>query len=1200
MHFFKNSVSFIAVMCVFGATYAAVAPGRVGVLGAASTSSRRLPALSNIMKAAGITTSGTALTATSVSKGTALVSDADCVEDYRDCMKGDDACGSNFEECTTNVLFHGHMSECVSTLYQCSSSAIQSLFGTSDLNALSKVDSYVADTNNTEVARYTYPTDGSIMGMDIIGAATRNKLSAADCVKKYKNCLNKDTVCGEDFELCTSDSEFKKQAALCDNVLSRCQKEGFQQLFGNNQTTKPVGRNLKKPAEGSVKDWIEDGELLAASNAVNTCYKVIDNCFLSACAKNPYSCVEGVNVKTIQAADELIGVDASGTRKITNNSTATGKTVASDVRKYFRASCTDTIGDNQYCFMTFNEGRKPSKADLKDEELRDDIFGQAYDTRKNITNTKVQELLKKFDTNAKNKCLDVFKTCAVRSCGGGSGAVCYTRVFGDDTANKVVKSINYGTTYVDIKAGCEAIVNTDANCKYMAATMRDENNEYSYTFSDDGETGAFATLFPQSDGTTNTSDIVVATLNAELAASYNDVEIANMKKACKNVVTGCVKSMCGSEYSNCYRNRSDIKVGTYTTENATFNKSMNRVGGVLDYTIVQGLCALTVKNNSACEESFAIAKAGLKDNGIADLTKGWNYGIEDGQNSTLGGAWRNSARSVGVSAEKIQNYDANGKMLCKCTEPKGNASKTKRGLTLANQSSKSVDICLEDGGYSNCTEHDMVTEDIYLETQAVNDVFQEVLADIESEAQAIYNAKLTKEQNVCLASNPNSNPDSTFVWAKLKAKLPTDYAQKGFGNTTIASNELYDSFCRVKVTIKSSDPTVNTLINGGSVEIHEVKTGMFGIDGLMPDKKLTGEKALKGNNESTAYFSAGDAFTCGSWISQDTLDKITQKVAADARAEAGEGSQKEKNTKLWATLGTGLAGGIGSYFGMDAIQRNGSSLGGLLKTDTTSSSTKNAEKCVKAVQTARTRLMAAQNAPANSAALTSFQTAANNALTEAALAGVDTADINFYGNAYNANMVQNTIQDNTLYVNAWNACLGRLSPQSPQRGYVQDIVNYLTGVSGTRYYAVESYNELVATTLDNTALCNYGSDGLLLPSNTASTTTNQPVYDTSDWNTYTYNLNTLEQRCQMRRTEDEDDRKARLKANMITGAVTSVATAAIAGGIVASVQNAKYEEAANDAVKEWLDNVGSKIQCWIGNNEVATYGQTVGIEITEE
>ncbi|MBP5794990.1 MAG: hypothetical protein J6W41_03155, partial [Alphaproteobacteria bacterium] len=846
MRFFKNSVSFIAIMCVCGAAAAAVVASSSSRVGVVSAASRRLPSLSNIAKTSGTTTTSSTTTS---STGTGLISDTDCIDDYRACMKGENACGPDFEECTTNVLFHGHMGECFSTLYQCSPAAINRLFGTSNLDALSNIANYVADTNNTEVARYTYPTDGSVMGVDIIGAATRNKLDTADCVKKYKRCLNKDNVCGEDFELCTSDTEFKKQAAMCDSTLARCQKEGFQQLFGEKITTKPSNKRLSNYAGGDIEQWVADGAALAAANAVNTCYKVVDNCFANACAKNPYSCVEDVDWSVVNAAQSVGSADVNavvGNYADANGNIQTGRQMATDVRKFFRAACTDTIGSNQYCYMTFNDGKKPSKTDLQDEDIREDIFGEAYASRKTILTTKVNELVKNFDTTARNKCIETFKSCAVQSCGGGSGAACYSRAFRGAAGQN---SINNDIVYSDIENGCAAIVNTDANCRFMAAMQ--DGDTYSYQMGGNiAGNDTFSNLFPKYE-TDNGRSVIVAALNTDLSTAYNDAAIAQMKKQCQTVAANCVKSMCGTDYQNCYRNRNDIALNTYNTTSDSFNRSMNRVGGVLDYTIVQGLCVSAVKNADACSESLAIARATMADN--ESTAAGW------GTNTTVGGAWNTSANQN--YNQEVQETDPNtGKKLCDCD----NGDKR---------------ICdYEDGGVTGCSTPHMISQSIAQENWAVDTVFKEILVDVEREAQAKYNAKLTHEQNICLAQNSAANPDATFVWAKLKGKMKSDYSAHGLGdNGSVPSNDLYNSFCRVKVILKSEDKDIETLLSGGKITVTEQRDGLFGIDGLARDKTSS---VGSGQNESSAYFAVGDPFTCGAWVSDKTLDAVSQKVAA--------------------------------------------------------------------------------------------------------------------------------------------------------------------------------------------------------------------------------------------------------------------------------------------------------------------------------
>lgn len=174
MSLLKKTIGFIAVLGVLPAAFAVTA--RPSVIG---TASRRMPTMSTVISSGSTSTSG------SVSN---LLANAECIDAYTACMKGGDACGSNFEECTTKVLFHGKMPQCLSTLAQCSSSGVSSLFGTSNTTALSNVAS-----KNTygEVTDYTYPTDGSVLGQLIVGAAISNKYDTSNCVKRYTSCLKK-------------------------------------------------------------------------------------------------------------------------------------------------------------------------------------------------------------------------------------------------------------------------------------------------------------------------------------------------------------------------------------------------------------------------------------------------------------------------------------------------------------------------------------------------------------------------------------------------------------------------------------------------------------------------------------------------------------------------------------------------------------------------------------------------------------------------------------------------------------------------------------------------------------------------------------------------------------------------------------------------------------------------------------------------
>ena len=126
MFLLKKSISFVAILACLPAASAATA--RPSVLGNAA---RRMPTMSTYV-------TGTTTSTTTMSN---LLANAECIDAYTSCIKGADACGSGFEECTTKVLFHAKMPQCLSTLAQCSASGITSLFGTSNTTALSNVAS---------------------------------------------------------------------------------------------------------------------------------------------------------------------------------------------------------------------------------------------------------------------------------------------------------------------------------------------------------------------------------------------------------------------------------------------------------------------------------------------------------------------------------------------------------------------------------------------------------------------------------------------------------------------------------------------------------------------------------------------------------------------------------------------------------------------------------------------------------------------------------------------------------------------------------------------------------------------------------------------------------------------------------------------------------------------------------------------------
>nr|MBQ0091622.1 hypothetical protein [Candidatus Enterousia merdequi] len=522
-----KAFSLISVMAVIPAAMAATS--RVSMI---SRASPRLPSIAGYIASAN--------KATTTASGTSYLADVDCLNNYSDCIKADDACGSDFEECTTNALLHVHTPKCLNVLSQCTPAGMSSLFGTNNLSAIS---AYTTDDNEEKV--YAYPTTDSALGQMITAAQIANQLPLDQCVKKYTSCLKKDSVCGEDFELCTDNKEFKKQAIACASTLARCKADGKKELFGDTAKAAALA-----PAAGSrLGEMVTEGAALAVNNAVATCNKVTDQCIINACSKNPNKCIEGRKEILIRIADSTNGGRAITNEDLIDISALTEKR---DVKNYISQECKQTIGSNKYCYMTV-EGKPVTKESvLKDPETVDEVFEDMYGGefgRFAALKDKINQITDNFDAKIQDKCIDAMSSCAMRSCGSGIGSVCYTQSRDGSTGNvNIIKDGERGKSYKEIKSACRAIVDTDANCQY-AAVLNTDNLFGDYM--SDGKS-VFSTLFPQ---TSEGKDVIgiVAYLNSLLATSYNEAAIENLRKQCQTTALSCVKSMCGKDYVNCYR-----------------------------------------------------------------------------------------------------------------------------------------------------------------------------------------------------------------------------------------------------------------------------------------------------------------------------------------------------------------------------------------------------------------------------------------------------------------------------------------------------------------------------------------------------------------------------------------------------------------------------------------------------------------------
>ena len=138
MTILRKSISLLALFSIVPAAWAVtMRPSAISTTTGALTAtavngaSRRLPVSTGYRLLSGNVVGAAT---TSSSSSVASLDDVECVEEYTSCITGDDACGSDFEECTTNVLFHAQMTDCTSTLMQCTPSGIANLFGINNIN----------------------------------------------------------------------------------------------------------------------------------------------------------------------------------------------------------------------------------------------------------------------------------------------------------------------------------------------------------------------------------------------------------------------------------------------------------------------------------------------------------------------------------------------------------------------------------------------------------------------------------------------------------------------------------------------------------------------------------------------------------------------------------------------------------------------------------------------------------------------------------------------------------------------------------------------------------------------------------------------------------------------------------------------------------------------------------------------------------
>ena len=793
-----------------------------------------------------------------------------------------------------------------------------------------------------------------------------DQLDSMRCTMRYMACLRMDMVCGENFELCDTERRFRTGRMFCESELARCPADTINHMFGldgtnrvswtddNNPANRAlcdgewlvVRRNLmrngqviqlsdidlrcsaadRNNAEGLCRE-IWNGAAWAAGNAIGTCRRVAEACVMRACRNDPHKCLSDLTsqqqLQTVGMVNEVVNNSEETRAAAATAATAATTTslrvaqsslrvppallnnyannmlwTSGQVNAYLRSECMAEIGGNEFCMMVANPGmplataqRSVNNQDQIEFQLTYDIImGGAGLNIRNWASIRSVEWLAAAVSNSIAHCVAATEECVKNTCGRGSMAMCYGR--SRNPANGTVDL----TQNEEIQRMCQPIVDNNQHCRDFRGV---DQGAWAFVW------GTGSTV--ASGGTPNfviaeDSLNVAQRLSIQLQSAFSEAGKARMRRTCEEQATACVRRECGNDFTRCLvrgargvRGASDetestravMTMGAARTARTGTDDGMMGVlglGGLASGTVAndifsgaraggfsvemaRGLCMFSMRSIQACQDWFDLQFAEDATNNFASIDS-WGAELSARHSWASMDGRTNQQTTCTWSTTPILDEDDN--------------------------------VIGQNTSVAHCT-------------GVQNRIFNELIADVANNAQQTLVRAANDARNQCLDRNRAVAALPNFVWASMSEinldreprvipanstpeEIDRIMAQddndglfnpvRGLSARWVSQNQsadIWNGFCAAKVTMSSDDTELNKVLNGG---------------------------------DFVRYFSIGDTFICGGWITQAQLSAIDTNVRGNV--SLGNHERQRSHAAIWTIAGA-MAGGAGGAIGGRAV-----------------------------------------------------------------------------------------------------------------------------------------------------------------------------------------------------------------------------------------------------------------------------------------